>query len=180
MASDGGSDSGCNTLSAPAADAVLSLSVDAAGRLHHVAYLGPGDRGGGDGCSRARLATRLGRLVGLPFTFVAGGLGILASSRVGDGGLHGTAVHVAQASVQEELSPGVQLLSDDLLVRLAQPWATELFSALDDGRIAAAWAAAAAASPPSLHRDGWLRQHVVAALLPPMRACATSPNNGSS
>jgi hypothetical protein len=121
--------------------AVINICINGDDIIHHVAYLGPG----------ATAAGKLAGLVGMPFSYLAGGLQLPAkqaaaypatgvdTAAAALGGLQlgsGQEAHTQQqpcvsmrgiAGVAPGAEPGVFLLQQDVLQQLSQPWTELLF-----------------------------------------------------
>lgn len=130
---------GCTVLSCTADKAgVLSICLDEHSSIHHVAFMGTAESSG------AMTAAMMTGLVGLPFSYVAAGLGLpdmLASHLAATGLGNGAQQDASRAEIQQATgfkpSAGpeldVWLLDQDVVSALQQPWSQMLhdhFSAL--------------------------------------------------
>jgi hypothetical protein len=121
--------------------AVINICINADDIIHHVTYLGPA----------ATAAGKLAGLVGLPFSYLAGGLQLPAKQAAShENGAEAAAAVAALGGLQLEsgqdalpqqpcvsmrgiagvtpgAEPGVFLLQQDVLQQLSQPWAQVLF-----------------------------------------------------
>jgi hypothetical protein len=135
---------GCTLVSSSSDKAsVIAMTLDAASTVHQVSFLGAA------ASVDASTAAGLVRLAGIPFSYLAAGLGLpdtLATQLAGvsqargtetaagwDSGLHDDspaegvpAVAPAGLTASPD-SPGVWLVEQDLLAALQQPWARLLF-----------------------------------------------------
>jgi hypothetical protein len=145
VSSSANNSSGEASADASADAAVINICIDGDDMIHHVAYLGAG----------ATAAGKLAGLVGLPFSYLAGGLQLPAKqAAAGSAARHANAAGAAAAAaalgglqlgsgqegpqqpcvsmrgiagVTPAAEPGVFLLQQDVLQQLSQPWAQLLF-----------------------------------------------------